>query len=1018
MKNYGFKIFSICLGIVLLTLAVLLLLALSFPLLGFEVQSAFLQKLFVLFEFYGFSSFAIPLIILFYAIVLIVPEWNLHLKFLSAITPLYFFTFVFCERLAFFLCVKFALYKISGIINGSCFVLSLLMIALEMALAIFFAEKFNVEKPIAREYKPQVDIVGTGYTEHEKKADDASDDFRIFHDAEPEMQTAPVSRPSETPNTDAENAHDDSSFETIRADDKTQVENNAARPAENTVVPVETFSYETDFSSDAIFSSDTENTEAQTKQSNKAGAVPTEISVKKAAPLNSGYNKTEQEAVPPSSLLDSMLVLSDEKSNENGINETIQTSAPNLSDQADDNAPLPKNKSDETLHRETNADVLTPYPEALEPHLENDAIDTDIYFDENDENGAEETKSNEYDDAAVTRERLGTKSEVPDEYEKIDEHEISGDIDNTQNDENSYDDTVYGEAEDSGERKETNEEARYDGEISSGTLAISSDDESSDEASDAYIGETAEPDADDFSFERTEQVSQGKDFGSSVSLTEENNGSAELSSGNDLKDKKEDIAVAGKPHALKYKYEVPSDLLTVYPDNEYWIVDDASRKAARILKETLREFKINVEVKGITKGPVVTMFELMPPPGIKLSKITSLQDNIALRLAAPSVRIVAPIPGKEAVGIEVPNETRAIVSMRELIEADIPQVSKMAIPVLLGKDITGRPQTMDIAQTPHLLIAGATGSGKSVCVNSIIISILYNRTPEQVRLILVDPKIVELKLYNGIAHLLAPVITEPKKAFQALQYCLCEMERRYALLDSLSVRDIKAYNAKVKREKLATETIPYIVIIIDEFADLMVTTGKELESTVARLCAMSRAVGIHLVLATQRPSINVITGLIKANIPTRIAFMVASNADSRIILDESGAEKLLGKGDMLYVSITNPFPVRIQGSFVSDTDVEKVVEHVKTLREPDYIEDEMFIDEDEQTDSVFIGDSDPLYDKALEIVLLEGKASASYLQRRLKIGYNRAARIVEEMYDKGIVGPANGSKPREVIYNP
>ena len=466
----------------------------------------------------------------------------------------------------------------------------------------------------------------------------------------------------------------------------------------------------------------------------------------------------------------------------------------------------------------------------------------------------------------------------------------------------------------------------------------------------------------------------------------------------------------------KKGYYIPYDLLTKYPGNEYWIVDDSTRKAAIALKNTFEEFNIGIEITGIRKGPVVTMFEVLPPPGIKLGKITALQDNIALRLAAQSVRIVAPIPGKQAVGIEVPNESRAIVGFRELIETQIPETEKMGIPIVLGKDVTGEPQTLDLCQTPHLLIAGATGSGKSVCVNSIILSILYNKSPEEVKLLLVDPKIVELKLYNGIGHLLTPVITEPKRALQGLQYCICEMERRYAMLDSMSVRDIKSYNKKIRREKIAAETLPYIVIIIDEFADLMATTGKELEATVSRLCAMSRAVGIHLVLATQRPSTNVITGLIKANIPSRIAFMVASRVDSQIILDNIGAEKLLGKGDMLYVSTTKPFPARIQGTFLSDDEVEQVVECVKTFGEPDYIDDEIFVDDEEYSQGTLFGEeSDPLYDEALEIVLAEGKASASYIQRRLKIGYNRAARIVEEMEERGVVGPANGSKPREVI---
>ncbi|UTC66785.1 MULTISPECIES: DNA translocase FtsK [unclassified Treponema] len=521
------------------------------------------------------------------------------------------------------------------------------------------------------------------------------------------------------------------------------------------------------------------------------------------------------------------------------------------------------------------------------------------------------------------------------------------------------------------------------------------------------ISEAEEDDDDDD--EDDLQPEETEDEDADILFSDELSDDIEISAAQPLKPKAD-------TRDKKKGYHIPYDLLTKYPGNEYWIVDDSTRKAAVALKNTFEEFNISIEITGIRKGPVVTMFEVLPPPGIKLGKITALQDNIALRLAAQSVRIVAPIPGKQAVGIEVPNESRAIVGFRELIETQIPETEKMGIPIVLGKDVTGEPQTLDLCQTPHLLIAGATGSGKSVCVNSIILSILYNKSPEEVKLLLVDPKIVELKLYNGIGHLLTPVITEPKKALQGLQYCICEMERRYAMLDSMSVRDIKSYNKKIKREKIAAEPLPYIVIIIDEFADLMATTGKELEATVSRLCAMSRAVGIHLVLATQRPSTNVITGLIKANIPSRIAFMVASRVDSQIILDNIGAEKLLGKGDMLYVSTTKPFPARIQGTFVSDDEVEQVVECVKTFGEPDYIDDEIFVDDEEYSQgSLFGEESDPLYDEALEIVLAEGKASASYIQRRLKIGYNRAARIVEEMEERGVVGPANGSKPREVI---
>jgi S-DNA-T family DNA segregation ATPase FtsK/SpoIIIE len=474
-----------------------------------------------------------------------------------------------------------------------------------------------------------------------------------------------------------------------------------------------------------------------------------------------------------------------------------------------------------------------------------------------------------------------------------------------------------------------------------------------------------------------------------------------------------------KPSLRQGPYTLPVEgILNQYPDGQYWIIDEATREAAVTLKETLEEFKIQAEVTGIRKGPVITMFEILPAPGVKLSRIVNLQDNIALRLAASSVRIVAPIPGKHAVGIEVPNRKRNLVSFRELIEGELQREGKkLEIPVVLGKDITGDAQTVDLVQMPHLLIAGATGAGKSVCVNTMILSILFQRSPAECRMILIDPKIVELKLYNDIPHLLTPVITEPKRAFQALQYCIYEMERRYACLDSLGVRDIRSYNKRIKERNIASEHLPYIVVVIDEFADLMATTGKDLESTVARLAAMSRAVGIHLVLATQRPSIDVITGLIKANIPSRIAFMVASKMDSRIIIDMVGAEKLLGKGDMLYAGAVDPFPVRMQGAFISEEEVERVVEYVKTLGAPDYIDDEIFIDDDDEDadPSLFNEGEDPLYDKALEIVMQQGKASASYIQRRLKIGYNRAARIVEQMAEKGVVGPAQGSKPRELL---
>ena len=465
-------------------------------------------------------------------------------------------------------------------------------------------------------------------------------------------------------------------------------------------------------------------------------------------------------------------------------------------------------------------------------------------------------------------------------------------------------------------------------------------------------------------------------------------------------------------------YHVPIDRLL----DEHYNRPDADLQAeaeqnAGVLTETLKEFRISAQVTGISRGPAITMYEILPAAGVKLSSIVNLADNIALQLAASRVRIVAPIPGKHAVGIEVPNRSRAIVGFRTLLEHKDFRSKSIRLPIALGQGIAGECQIVDLAQTPHLLIAGATGSGKSVCVNSIICSLVCARTPEQLRLLLIDPKIVELKFYNDIPHLLTPVITEPKRAFQALQYCLFEMERRYSLLDEVGVRDVASFNRKAGQNNKG-EKLPYIVIIIDELADLMATTGKELEATLARLAAMSRAVGMHIVLATQRPSIDVITGLIKANIPSRIAFMVAGKFDSRIIIDGVGAEKLLGRGDMLFASAWDPVPVRIQGAFLSDEEVEAVADHVRTLGETDYIDEDVLFEAEEMEGPTAEGSDDPMMEQALDIVLSSGKASASYLQRKLKIGYNRAARLVEEMEARGIVGPAQGSKAREVVHVP
>ncbi|WP_024654006.1 DNA translocase FtsK [Borrelia persica] len=439
------------------------------------------------------------------------------------------------------------------------------------------------------------------------------------------------------------------------------------------------------------------------------------------------------------------------------------------------------------------------------------------------------------------------------------------------------------------------------------------------------------------------------------------------------------------------------------------------KKQAMVLQETFKEFNISAELIDIIKGPVVTMYAVRPDKGIKLSKITSISDNIALRLAAARVRIIAPIPGKEAVGIEIPNKRRKFILISEIINSQEFQ-NDFKVPFALGKEISGNNVVFDLVTAPHLLIAGATGAGKSVCVNSLIASIIFSKSPDDVRLVLIDPKVVELKLFNNIPHLLTPVITNVNRALEALRWCLDEMERRYVILDNFLVRDINSYNKKIAEEGLNEAPLPYLVIIIDEFADLILSARKDLENLISRLAAMARAVGMHLVLATQRPSVDVITGVIKANFPSRISFMVASSMDSRIILGTSGAEKLLGKGDMLYVSPTTPFPQRIQGGFLTEKEVYKLVEEVKKFGAPNYIDDEIFIDSVVEPEAVIMNPSDePMFEEALEIVRSTKKASASYLQRRLKIGYNRAARIIELMEEMGYIGPVNGSKPRDVF---
>lgn len=432
------------------------------------------------------------------------------------------------------------------------------------------------------------------------------------------------------------------------------------------------------------------------------------------------------------------------------------------------------------------------------------------------------------------------------------------------------------------------------------------------------------------------------------------------------------------------------------------------------LEETLSSFGVEAKVVQVSKGPSVTRFELQPNPGVKVSRIVNLSDDIALALAASGVRIEAPIPGKAAVGIEVPNSILSPVFLREVIESEEFANSKKNLAFCLGKDIAGNCVVSDLTKMPHLLIAGATGSGKSVCINTLIISLLYKYSPDNVRLLMVDPKVVELNVYNGIPHLLIPVVTDPKKAAGALNWAVNEMTRRYKLFADNSVRNIEGYNDLSETGKIE-DKLPFIVIIIDELADLMMVCPNDIEDYIGRLAQMARAAGMHLVIATQRPSVDVITGVIKANIPSRISFSVSSQIDSRTILDMAGAEKLLGKGDMLFYPVGEAKPVRIQGAFISESEVENVVDFIKNqMGDPEYKEELM-----DHLDKVNTGeeadDYDDLLDEATRIVIDAGQASTSLLQRRLKIGYNRAARIIEQLEERNIISCKDGSKPRQIL---
>ncbi|EGY78580.1 stage III sporulation protein E [Peptoniphilus indolicus ATCC 29427] len=426
----------------------------------------------------------------------------------------------------------------------------------------------------------------------------------------------------------------------------------------------------------------------------------------------------------------------------------------------------------------------------------------------------------------------------------------------------------------------------------------------------------------------------------------------------------------------------------------------------------MHTFGIDCKIVAINKGPVITLYELEPAPGVKLNKIVALSDNLAMALASSDIRIEAPIPGKAVVGIEVPNKFKDSVSIRDMIGSLEFKNLKSDIPLTLGKNVAGEIIVSSIEKMPHLLIAGATGSGKSVCINTIITSILYKSSPEDVKLLLIDPKIVELSIYNDIPHLLIPVVTEPKKASFALNWAVGEMERRYSLFAELGVRDLNSFNSKAAI--LKEPILPKIVIIVDELADLMMVAQKEVEEYIARLAQKARAAGIYLILATQRPSVDVITGTIKANIPSRIAFSVSSQIDSRTILDMPGAERLLGKGDMLFYPGFYSKPVRVQGAFIHDDEVERVVEFIKANSSSNKALEEKIVKEIQEKKEI-TRDRDELFNEAVKYILTDEQASISYLQRKLKIGYSRAARIVDQLEESGIIGPHEGSKPRKVL---
>ncbi|MGM8366472.1 DNA translocase FtsK [Virgibacillus sp. W0181] len=466
--------------------------------------------------------------------------------------------------------------------------------------------------------------------------------------------------------------------------------------------------------------------------------------------------------------------------------------------------------------------------------------------------------------------------------------------------------------------------------------------------------------------------------------------------------------------AENYEYELPAFKLLSEPAHASQQHEKSQiQSIVRKLEQTFHSFGVKAKVTKVHVGPAVTKYEIYPEAGVKVSRIVSLHDDLALALAAQDIRIEAPIPGKSAVGIEVPNKEVAMVSLREVLDVTTKQSSKLLF--ALGRDISGDAVVGELAKMPHLLIAGATGSGKSVCINGIITTILMRTKPHEVKMMMIDPKKVELNVYNGIPHLLAPVVTDPKKASVALKKVVSEMERRYELFSDTGTRNIEGYNEYIKRHNMDAETeqphLPYIIVLVDELADLMMVASNDVEDSITRLAQMARAAGIHLIIATQRPSVDVITGVIKANIPSRIAFSVSSAVDSRTILDTGGAEKLLGRGDMLYIPVGKSKPIRVQGAFLSDEEVERVVNHCIEQQKASY-QEEMI---PEEPSEVATDVDDEIFDDAVQMVLEMQSASVSMLQRRFRIGYTRAARLIDAMEDRNIVGPYEGNKPRAVL---